>query len=60
MELENNLKIAKVEIADVSGRVIPVKVALDGKVNISNLSKGVYFVRVQDNNGVTRISKFVK
>ncbi|WP_288763679.1 T9SS type A sorting domain-containing protein [uncultured Weeksella sp.] len=60
INLDKNLKIAKVEIADAAGRVIPVKVALDGKVNISNLSKGVYFVRVQDNKGVTRISKFIK
>lgn len=53
-------KIAKVEIADVTGRVIPAKVDLNGKVNVSNLSQGVYFLRVKDDKGVTRIQKFIK
>ena len=59
IKLENS-KIAKVEVADVTGRVIPVRVAADGKVNISNLSQGVYFLRAQDDKGVTRIQKFIK
>ncbi|GEM_PF-1301378 len=53
-------KIAKVEVADVTGRVIPLKASLNGKVNISNLSAGVYFLRVQDDKGVTRIQKIIK
>lgn len=53
-------KIAKVEVADVTGRVIPMKASLNGKVNVSNLSQGVYFLRVQDDKGVTRIQKFIK
>lgn len=59
IQLEGS-KIAKVEVADVTGRVIPVRVAADGKVNISNLSQGVYFLRAQDDKGVTRIQKFIK
>ena len=53
--------IAKVEIADVTGRVVGTPSASkEGKINVANLSKGVYFLRVQDDKGVTRIQKFIK
>jgi hypothetical protein len=53
--------IAKVEIVDVTGRVVSTpKAAKDGKINVANLSKGVYFLRVQDDKGVTRIEKLIK
>lgn len=53
--------IAKVEIADVTGRVVGTpKASKDGKINVANLGKGVYFLRVQDDKGVTRIQKIIK
>lgn len=53
-------KVADVTVADVTGRVIPVKFSKDGKVNTSTLAKGVYFLRVKDDKGVTRIQKIIK
>ncbi|WP_322971419.1 T9SS type A sorting domain-containing protein [Faecalibacter sp. LW9] len=52
--------IASVEIADVTGRVVSAQSVKNGKVNVSNLSQGVYFLRVKDDKGVTRIQKFIK
>ena len=52
--------IAAVEIADVTGRVVSSQSIKNGKVNVSNLAKGVYFLRVKDDKGVTRIQKFIK
>lgn len=53
-------KVADVTVADVTGRVIPVKFSKDGKVDTSRLSAGVYFLRVKDDKGVTRIQKIIK
>ena len=53
-------KIAQVDVADVTGRVVASQVVKSGKVNVSNLSMGVYFLRVKDEKGVTRIQKFIK
>ena len=53
-------KVTNVEVADVTGKVIPVKFSKEGKVDTSRLSAGVYFLRVKDDQGVTRIQKFIK
>lgn len=53
-------KVAAVEVADVTGRVVSSQAVKNGKVNVSNLSSGVYFLRVKDDKGVIRIHKFIK
>lgn len=53
-------KIADVTVADITGRVIPVNFSKDGKVDTSRLAAGVYFLRVKDDKGVTRIQKIIK
>ncbi|MFV0198440.1 T9SS type A sorting domain-containing protein [Empedobacter falsenii] len=53
-------KVADVTVADVTGRVIPVSFSKDGKVDTSRLAAGVYFLRVKDDKGVTRIQKIIK
>lgn len=52
--------VVGVEITDVTGRVVSSQSLRSGKVNVANLSKGVYFLRVKDDKGVTRIQKFIK
>ena len=52
--------VSGVEITDVTGRVVSSQSVKSGKVNVANLSKGVYFLRVKDDKGVTRIQKFIK
>ena len=53
-------KVVDVTVADVTGRLIPVKFSKEGKVDTSKLSSGVYFLRVKDDKGVTRIQKIIK
>ncbi|MFV0173257.1 T9SS type A sorting domain-containing protein [Empedobacter falsenii] len=53
-------KVADVTVADITGRVIPVSFSKDGKVDTSRLAAGVYFLRVKDDKGVTRIQKIIK
>jgi len=53
-------KIADINLADAAGRIIPARVSVDGKVDVSSLSPGVYFLRVKDDKGVTRIQKIIK
>ena len=52
--------VVGVEITDVTGRVVSSQSVRSGKVNVSKLAQGVYFVRVKDDKGVTRIQKFIK
>lgn len=52
--------VVGVEITDVTGRVVSSQSLRSGKVNVSKLAQGVYFVRVKDDKGVTRIQKFIK
>lgn len=52
--------VSGVEITDVTGRVVSSQSVKGNKVNVANLSKGVYFLRVKDDKGVTRIQKFIK
>lgn len=53
-------KIVQADVTDVTGRVISSQAVKNGKVNVANLAKGVYFLRVKDDKGVTRIEKFIK
>lgn len=54
-------KVESVEITDVTGKVVQKNNAVkNGKISISGLSAGVYFLRVKDDKGVTRIQKIIK
>lgn len=56
IEMENDLK--SVEIYSLLGT--KVLTAKNKNVNVSNLSKGTYMVRVQDKNGNIATQKLVK
>lgn len=60
VELNGNVNKA-IEVMDVTGRVVLVNTAKDGKVNvnISALANGVYYVKIQSGNGV-EVIKVVK
>jgi len=55
--------IQKLEITDVLGNVVLIESVKSDekniKINVSNFSKGVYFVKVFNDKGVT-VKKFVK
>ena len=42
-------KVYKVQVSDISGKIVFDKLVTDGIVNLSKQNKGVYFVKVSDN-----------
>lgn len=52
-------KILKFEIFDSSGRKVPVSVISDKWINVQNLQKGIYFLRMNTPKGYVT-SKFIK
>lgn len=60
--IESNTAISKtIDVMDVTGRVILTNTLKDGKinVNISNLSNGIYYVKIKSENAV-EVIKVVK
>jgi len=58
--IANSDAIRNVTIADMTGRVIErVEITVNGLVDVSNLSKGVYTIRSEDRNGRSHSDKLV-
>jgi hypothetical protein len=57
----NNGSVKTIEVMDLTGRVVLLNTSSNDKMdfNISNLSNGIYYVRVQSNNAV-EVIKIVK
>lgn len=52
LTIESNSKVLKVEIYNILGKKIPVKL-MGNKINVSTLSKGNYIIRIETNDGIT-------
>ena len=52
-------KVAKAEVYDLNGRIIKTAVVSNNSVNVSSLSKGVYFIILHTDKGVVK-EKFIK
>jgi len=52
-------KVAKAEIYDLNGRLIKTAAVSNNSVNVSSLSKGVYFIILHTDKGVVK-EKFIK
>ena len=60
LRIENGeIQINRLEILDLSGKVVCQYDDSKNKINISALSRGIYFVKIETDNGVV-IRKFVK
>ena len=59
IEIETDRAIAKIEIYNKLGQIV-IKTTAENQIDISNLSKGIYFVKVKDINGYTGVKKIVK
>jgi len=59
IEIETDRAIAKIEIYNKLGQIV-IKTTAENQIDISNLSKGIYFVKVKDVNGYTGVKKIVK
>ena len=47
----NNINIDEVNIYDLNGRIISNKKVVNNRINLDNISKGVYFVEI---NGIVK------
>lgn len=51
-------KLEKIMVYDVSGRRVAEKNIVDGKIEVSELIKGLYFIRTEDGSEI--LYKFLK
>lgn len=58
LTIESNSKVLKVEIYDISGKKMLVKL-MKNKINVSTLSKGNYIIHIETDDGITT-EKFTK
>jgi len=59
LNITSKTKITKIEIYSKLGQLI-LKNTTENKINISNLTQGLYFVKVEDVNGNFGVKKIVK
>lgn len=58
LNVSSTSKISKVEVYDISGKKVNAEL-VDNKVNVQNLAKGSYVIKITDNSGTTS-QKFIK
>ena len=57
---ENNIELSAVKITDLTGKTVIYQNSQLSSINISNLSKGMYFVTIETKNGNVVTSKIIK
>lgn len=50
--IDSNQKITNVTIINISGKVLKTVTNIKPRINVSNLNKGVYFIRIKTINGI--------
>ncbi|RZJ31638.1 MAG: T9SS type A sorting domain-containing protein, partial [Chryseobacterium sp.] len=59
LNIETKQTISKIEIFDLSGKLLKSESGKDKKINVSQLAKGMYLIKLYTENGVVP-SKFIK
>lgn len=57
---ENNIELYAIKITDLTGKTVAYQNSQLSSINISNLSKGMYFVTIETKTGNTVTSKIIK
>lgn len=57
---ENNIELSSIKITDLTGKTVAYQNSQLNSINISNLSKGMYFVTIKEKNGSISTSKIIK
>lgn len=57
LEIKTNLKIKAIEIRDMSGKIIAVNFSKN--LDVSHLESGIYFLRLETENGISQL-RFLK
>ncbi len=60
IELQNIENVAKITITDISGKNILEKINPTKKIDLQNLSKGIYIITIADKNGKKYSKKIIK
>ena len=58
--LNDSFKISKIKITDFQGRTIAYKTKEFNSIDIKNLSKGIYFLKVETEENLSTLKKFIK
>ena len=59
LNIETKQNISKIEVYDLSGRLVRSAAGKDKQISVSALNKGTYFIKLYTDNGVIS-SKFIK
>lgn len=59
LNIKSDQKISKIEIYDMSGKLVQTSKMNNERVSVSKLPKGNYLLKIQTENGVVN-SKFIK
>ncbi|KEY19044.1 T9SS type A sorting domain-containing protein [Kaistella antarctica] len=59
LNIETKQNISKIEIYDLSGRLVKTGAGKDKQISVSNLNKGMYLIKLHTENGIIN-SKFIK
>jgi glucose/arabinose dehydrogenase len=57
---ENNVELSSIKITDLTGKIVANQNTEFSSMNISDLSKGMYFVTIEAKNGLIATSKIIK
>ncbi|NPA67303.1 MAG: T9SS type A sorting domain-containing protein [Chlorobi bacterium] len=63
LNIKNNLTISSIKISNVTGQTVLNANNINNinyNLNIANLTKGIYFLIIKNNNGTYNVKKFVK
>jgi len=54
-----NEQIQRISILNITGKIVKTIVSNNNTIDVSNLTKGIYFLQIQTENGMA-VSKFIK
>ena len=62
VNLSENVSNSKIDIIDISGKICASKITSENNIsiNVNNLSPGLYFVRVYNNDALIALEKIIK
>lgn len=59
LNIETKQNISKIEVYDLSGRLVKSAAGKEKQISVSNLNKGMYLIKMHTENGIIN-SKFIK
>lgn len=60
LNINSEIAISELKISDINGRIINNLQFIDDKLNVGELQKGIYFIKITDINGNISTEKIIK